>query len=306
MPDRSELLETALDCLPEGIALFDKAGEVILWNQAAQAVTGYAAIDLLAQPLPDGLEPLLPETLRGKEQGDEEMPQNGERTLARARHKMGHSLPVITRVLVLRDTLGERIGAAVLFHPAESLDALPHGETRGDKGVEESRAEIEERLQEKFDDFARGGTPFGVMWVGVDQAEELRKTHGAGAHQTMIEKVRRALSQGLRPVEEMGRWGDEEFLILASERSAEMLAVRARTLAGMARTADFRWWGDRISLSVSIGSAQAVGHGESLAQLLERTRDAMEASRQAGGNRATAAAIPITAAEMEEEPCSPS
>ena len=28
----------------------------------------------------------------------------------------------------------------------------------------------------------------------------------------------------------------------------EMLAAHAQMLAGLARTADFRWWGDRLSL----------------------------------------------------------
>ncbi len=166
-----------------------------------------------------------------------------------------------------------RIGAAAVFHPALSLDALPHGETGEDPDAEESRAEFEERLQTEFDDFARGGPPFGVLWIGVDQAEELRKTHGAGACHAMLDKVRHALAQGLRPAEEMSRWGDDEFLVVAHERSAEMLAAHARTLAGLARTADFRWWGDRVSLTVSIGAAQAVGtDAETLAQLLERAR----------------------------------
>ena len=97
------------------------------------------------------------------------------------RHKLGHGVPVISRTLVLRDGIGQRIGAAAVFHPALSLDALPHGETGQDPDEEESRAEFEERLQTEFDDFARGGPSFGVLWVGVDQAEELRKTHGAGA-----------------------------------------------------------------------------------------------------------------------------
>ena len=73
----------------------------------------------------------------------------------------------------------------------------------------------------------------------------------------MLDKVRHALAQGLRPAEEMSRWGDDEFLVVAHEHSAEMLAAHARTLAGLARTADFRWWGDRVSLTVSIGAAQA-------------------------------------------------
>ena len=217
-------------------------------------------------------------------------------------------MPVIVRVLVLRNGLGERIGTALLFHPAESLDALPHGESDEQQGAAESRAELEERLQTEFDDFARGGPPLGVLWMSIDQAEELRKTHGVAACNAMLEKIRHAVAQGLRPTEEMGRWGDDEFLIVAHERNEGVLAAHAQMLAGMARTADFRWWGDRISLTVSIGAAQACNDStETLARLLLRAREAMETSSREGGNRATTVACKSASfGAQEESPCLPS
>ena len=124
----------------------------------------------------------------------------------------------------------------------------------------------------------------------------------------MLEKVRHALAHGLRPAEEMGRWGDDEFLIMAHERNAEMLASHAHTLAGLARTADFRWWGDRMSLTVSIGAAQADSQGaETLARLLERARGAMETSSRTGGNRVTVvAASDAAGVPAEGSTCLPS
>ena len=101
----------------------------------------------------------------------------------RTQHKLGHELQAITRVVALRDALGERIGTAAVFHPAESLDALPHGVTGENGAVGASQADLEDRLQIEFEDFARGGLPFGVLWISVDQAQGLRKTHG-------IERVR--------------------------------------------------------------------------------------------------------------------
>jgi diguanylate cyclase (GGDEF)-like protein len=194
----------------------------------------------------------------------------------------------MARVFVLRDSLGVRIGSAVVFHPAESLDALPHGETGESEGVEASQTEVEDRLETVFADFTSGGLPFGVLWITVDQARDLRKTHGAKACAGILEKVERTLVHGLRPGEEIGRWGDYEFLVVSHERTPEMLAAHAQTLAGMARTAEFRWWGDRISLTVSIGAAQAE-MDETLAQLLDRAQQAMVTSMQEGGNRVTLA-----------------
>jgi diguanylate cyclase (GGDEF)-like protein len=127
-----------------------------------------------------------------------------------------------------------------------------------------------------------------VLWITVDQAGELRKTHGAGACEAMLGKMARAMASGLRPAEEMGRWGDDEFLVLSHERTPEMLASHAQVLAGLARTTDFRWWGDRVSLTVSIGAAQAERE-ETLADLLEKAKAAMYSSFQAGGNHITSA-----------------
>lgn len=281
MTVRTELLTAALDCFPEGVALLDGEGTVAMWNRAAEAILGYASIEVLAQATPTGLEPLLSEWVRHAD------PQGGRGVLVQVRHKLGHMVHVIARTRALRDELGGRIGAAVAFHPAESLEALPHGESDED-GEENSLAEFEERLQNEFDDCIRGGLPFGVLWIGVDQAQELRKTHGAGACQTMLKKMGHALAVGLRPADELGRWGDNEYLIIAHERTPEMLHAHARVLAGLARTADFRWWGDRVSLTVSIGAAQAEAE-ETLVRLLERAQEAVGQSMQAGGNQATLA-----------------
>jgi len=296
--DRTVLLESALDALPDGIALFGAEGEVVFWNHAAEAITGYAGTEIVGQTIAEELELQGPEKLLGDLQaGSSEHASRG--ALVKTRHKLGHEMRAITRVVVLRNGVGEQIGTAAVFHPAESLDALPHGLAGEYRNVEASQAELEERLQIEFEDFVRSAVPFGVLWVSVDQAHELRKTHGQGACEAMLEKVQHALAHGLRPAEEMGRWGEDEFLIISHERTPEMLAAHAQALAGLARTADFRWWGDRVSLTVSIGAAQAgQSEDEELPQLLERAQKAMENSMRAGGNR-------ITAAPRGQE-CSPS
>jgi diguanylate cyclase (GGDEF)-like protein/PAS domain S-box-containing protein len=290
MIDRTELMESALDSLPEGVALLGMEGEVLFWNQAAEAITGYANVDVLSRPVPDALEPLLPDGDGNLEPagGPQHFagPARGRGARVHALHKLGHLIHVIERTMVLRDGMGERIGKAIVFHPADSLDALPRGEAAESRDDTAGRTDLEVRLQAQFEDFVQGGQSFGVMWITVDQAQVLRKTHGAKACEAMLEKLERALAQGLRPADELGRWGDDEFLILSHERTPEMLAVHAQLLAGMARTADFRWWGDRASLTVSIGAAQADA-AETLAQLLERAQEAMVSSIHAGGNHIT-------------------
>lgn len=287
--DRVALLEAVLDSRPEGVALLDADGQLVFWNCAAEAITGYSRMEILSRPIPAPLAGLF-----GKAAADgipaAGAPDSTRRALLTAQHKLGHELQALAQCAILRDAAGERIGVSIFFHLAQRLDALAHGENETEE-AESSQADFEERLHFEFDDFSRGGPPFGILWVGVDQAEELRKTHGAAACRAMREKVRHALAQGLRPGEQMGCWGDSGFLVIAHERCADMLAAHAQTLVGLARIADFRWWGDRVSVTVSIGAAQADCADESaLTQLLEGARHAMEDSNLAGGNRATLAA----------------
>lgn len=288
MADRTELLEAALDSLPDGIAFADLEGQVKFWNHAAEAISGHLALDLLGRPVRETLDALIVGGARQwvNETDAETVPGRG--SMVRVRHRLGHDLPVMVRVLALRDGLGGRIGTAVIFHPAENLDALPRGDCGESEDVEASQSELEDRLNAEYDDFTRGSVPFGVLWITVDQAHGLRKTHGVRACEAMVERVERTLMHGLRPTEQIGRWGEDEFLVLSHERTPETLAAHAQVLAGLTRTTEFRWWGDRISLTVSIGAAQA-DQLETLAQLLDRSQGAMLTSIHAGGNHVTLA-----------------
>jgi PAS domain S-box-containing protein/diguanylate cyclase (GGDEF)-like protein len=288
MSDRTELLEATLNSLPEGIALLGEEGCIAFWNQAAEAITGHSGFDLVGRPVPEPLKALLERHAPARDTEPDSESESRRGFPVHARHKLGHEFPAMARIFALRDGLGGRIGAVVVFHPAESLDALPRGETGEGESVEVCQADLKERLETEFEDFARGGQTFGVLWITVDQAHDLRKTHGANACGTMIEKVQQAMVKGLRPTEKLGRWGDDEFLVVSHERTPEMLASHAQTLAGLARTADFRWWGDRVLLTVSIGAAQADEFG-TLADLLGRAKASMLSSFHAGGNQITSA-----------------
>lgn len=286
MANRAELVEAALDVYPEGLALLDDEERVVFWNRAAEAMTGYSGAELVGRCLPDVLDPLASGRDYDGHAGPRNGPQPGRGSLVHAQHKMGRDVPAIARRVILRDGLGGRIGTAAVFHPGELSSALPHGETIDVDVVRESQAELEDRLASEFEMFMHEGVPLAVLWIAVDQAPDLRRTHGERACETMLEAVERRLANGLHPGEEVGRWGDHEFLVVSHERSPDALAAHAQTLAALARTADFRWWGDRISLSVSVGAAEGEP-AEALAELLERARGAMIDSARTGGNHVT-------------------
>jgi diguanylate cyclase (GGDEF)-like protein len=316
MGDRMAMLEATLDLMEEGIAVLDEQSKVVHWNKAAAVLTGYTAQDLICRPCPDDLF-RADQQHRGKvvasaeadlkagladgsrvsgpsliqppaEQTQSADPFMERLTLVSMHHKLGHQVPGMLRKVTLQDLQGVPMGAVLLFYPAEEVDALPRGESGEVVGIEASQADMEDRLDAAHHQWTTGGMPFGLLWITVDQARSLRKTHGRDACEAMLRSVEDTLLRQMKPMETIGRWGDNEYLVIAHERSSELLTDHARRLAGLARTVDFRWWGDRIGVTLSIGTSHAI-EADSLQCLLNRARHAMRASEYAGGNHVTEA-----------------
>ena len=315
------MLEAALDLMDEGVVLLDEHARVLFWNDAATFVTGYNRVDRLSRVCPEDLyqvdEDHLartdaatlarartrtienahasafagavagyadgPRAQRDSTDGFLEKP-----ALVAIHHHLGHSVPAMLRKVPLCNETGARVGAVLLFHPVEELGALPHGESGDGAAVEHAQADMEGRLDAAHHQWETNRVPYGLLWITVDQAASLRKTHGREACDSMLRNVEQTLIRGLRPNEVLGRWGDDDFLVLSHERTAELMVEHAQRLAGRTRTTDFRWWGDRMSLTVSIGVSQAVAT-DTLHLLLKRAQEAVRSSRYAGGNHVSEA-----------------
>jgi diguanylate cyclase (GGDEF)-like protein/PAS domain S-box-containing protein len=271
--DHTEILEAALGAFEEGIAILDGESRVLLWNHAAAAISGYQSAEMLSRSLPESFYKEDPHLYIPRDFGSA-----GRRIPVHLVHRQGHTLPATLRRTPLRDALGKRFGTLLRFHPVEEIDSLPHGETGEEDGlehhIEQSQAALEERLDAAWQEWTRNGVPFGLLWIIVDQAAMLRKTHGRDGCDAMLGIVERTLVHGLRPAEVLGRWGTHEFLVLCHERTAEMLEAHGRHLGEVAQTAEFRWWGDRVAISVSIGAAQAA-EAETLSALLAQAKRKM-------------------------------
>ena len=315
---RIEMLGATLDLIDEGVAVLDAASMVIYWNEAAAALTGHRRIDILSRKCPTGLYEFTEHQQNGnssehaktdlskqhverytgpaysgqmyvqKSLADllEPLQDSGKFLHVTIRHNLGHTLPAMLRKAPLKDDLGDALGTALFFRPVEELDALPHGDSAIDSPIGRSQDEIQDRLDEAFHDWKANSIPFGLLWITIDQAAQMRRTHGRDACEAMLNIVEHRLTHGLRPTEVIGRWGVDEFLVLSHERSAALLLEHGNHLAGLTRTANFRWWGDRISLTASIGAAQAV-ENDTLSRLMLTAQQAMHASVYSGGNRVT-------------------
>jgi diguanylate cyclase (GGDEF)-like protein len=277
MSYRVDMLEATLDQIEEAVVIIDSESNVLFWNKTAAELTGYPSEDVIANPCP---------ALYSTRSNSPEL-ESGKPNATTLNHKSGYAVPGMLRVLDLRDPLGQSSGKALLFYPIDELDNLASSDSSDSPDstdIERSHADMNDRLEAAHHQWVTAAIPFGLLWITVDQAECLRTSHGRDACESMLRIVQQTLSRQMKPAEIIGRWGISEFLVLTHERTADLLIEHARRLAGIARTADFRWWGDRIGLTVSIGAAFTT-EGHSLRSTLNGALNAMHSAVYAGGNQ---------------------
>lgn len=281
-----------LDSLEMGVYVVDRERRIIFWNRGAEAMTGFRAEEVLGRSCHE--EILVHCDKDGAKLCSAGCPmqtsiEDGEprEQLLFLRHKAGHHIPVRVRITVLRNRAGEIAGGVETFveTPLERPLVSMAAERRSAPG---SREHIERCLERNLSDPGRRQQGFGVLELRVDQIEQLRRTHGREAAETLLGVVAETLVNALPASDAVGRWSENEFLVIARESSARGLELDADRLRGMARSAEFRWWGDRVPVTVSVGGAIASGE-DTCESLLRRAQAALEESSAAGGDRVTVA-----------------
>jgi PAS domain S-box-containing protein/diguanylate cyclase (GGDEF)-like protein len=293
-----EIFQAVLDVLDVGLCIVDRERTILYWNTAAERTTGYLRTEVLGRTSREDL--VVEGDAGGGHQYRMASPLQetlddgvGRQPKMYLRHKQGHRVPVHLRTAALRDANGHVVAGVEWFTEEKSLeDSLGPAErsmARPDREHPEmvrSKMYMEALLQRSLEALAQEKRPFGVLLVKADQWEGLRKTHGQDAASSMLRVVEETLLYTLGPSDALGLWDEGEFLVVMPEATARGLELDADLLRGMVASAQFRWWGDRMPLTVSLGGL-LVAEGRSLRHIMERARAAMEQSAGQGGNAVT-------------------
>ncbi|MGC9950466.1 MAG: diguanylate cyclase [Bryobacteraceae bacterium] len=286
-----EVYRAVLESLPIGVYLTDRKRQIAFWNTSAERITGYLAQEVIGHFCPDNLLMHCDENqlaLCGSACPLAQTMQDGRAREANIflRHKEGQRVPVRVRSVPVRDEFGVIIGAAECFEE-RSFRAVekrcPH--LRGEVWLDDV-TEIPDRrttlaaLDAVREAFAGSQVPFGVLSIAVDNLDHLRRTSGCQAVNTVFYAVAQTLSGGTRPDDLVGRWREDRFLALVACPAAEGLLSCAERLKRLVSLAAVPWWGDRLSVTVSLGGTM-VRPGDTAESLLERAEKALESATAA-------------------------
>ena len=196
----------------------------------------------------------------------------------------------------LRDKHGSIIGIIQTFE-AEFAVAGPDPNDRSmkERGCLDdmtglpNQAMMQSHLREKLGTFAELQIPFGIVCAEIPELSQFRARYGQEAATSLLQVMARTLRGTVWPTDFVGRWSDSQFLVILSGCRETALQVCSEHMLKMMASATIQWWGEELSVMVSIGRAGAQ-YGDTIDSLLQRAQHGLSGNQAAELLRAAAAA----------------
>ncbi|WP_298722586.1 sensor domain-containing diguanylate cyclase [uncultured Oceanisphaera sp.] len=144
-----------------------------------------------------------------------------------------------------------------------------------------NRYRIEQAIETDIGLAVRLGQPLALLMLDVDFFKRINDRHGHETGDAVLATLAEVITRTLRDNDCLGRWGGEEFVILASGcglDDGKALAERIRQAVG---ATDFGAAG-RVTISLGVSQWRP---GDDRKSLVERADTAMYAAKQTGRNR---------------------
>jgi diguanylate cyclase (GGDEF)-like protein len=143
-----------------------------------------------------------------------------------------------------------------------------------------NRRELENTIAKEINRAARHKLPLAVITFDLDNLKEVNDTLGHQAGDSLLKETARIVQGELRLSDLLGRWGGDEFLIIAPNTDS----LQAAELAGRLRMAIASSRPDRGGYTASFGVAE-LRPPESVVSLLKRADEALYKAKQGGKDR---------------------
>ena len=224
----------------DGVIAIDPQGRVLEFNPAAERIFGYRTVDVIGRELAELI--IAPEDrdahrrglARGFQTGD--WPLVGRRLEVTGVRANGERLPVELSLTAVNDAAA---GSAAVYGFVRDISERRRGEEQLAflayhdplTGLP-NRALVEQQVELALARARRTATSVALMFVDLDDFKEVNDRLGHAAGDQLLAGVAARLRGVLRDSDVLARQGGDEFLILITDlsddvvRSAEMVAVK--------------------------------------------------------------------------------
>ena len=115
-----------------------------------------------------------------------------------------------------------------------------------------NRYRIEQAIDAELVAAKRYGAAFALLLFDVDHFKQINDTLGHSVGDDVLISLARMVEGSLRGCDHLGRWGGEEFVVLATHSSMEAAEGLAERLRGLVATLQVKGLGQPITVSIGV------------------------------------------------------
>lgn len=194
-----------------------------------------------------------------------------------------HWVQIISFVAVMATALLGSIGFVLMVKERADREILHLAMTDSLTQVPNRRALMEYARHALA---GRNGSPLALLMIDVDHFKRINDTHGHPTGDEVLLKVAGRLAGRLRGHDLLGRYGGEEFCVIAPDTDHGGALTLAESLREIIAATTVVTECGELSVSVSIGIAHCPSHvTRGLKEILAEADAALYAAKQAGRNR---------------------
>lgn len=274
--DDPEIWRTMLENLPAGVCVLDPQKTIVLWSAGAERMTGHLRHEVIGHSCV--AEPLVHCDQPGCEFCGEHCPAAQSMKTSQSvdtrgflRHKDGHEVAVRIRAIPVRNRHGSVIGALETFdelQPGREASAVTPDSLDPATGVL-NPAIMQAHLQVTLQSIVAFEAPRWILLLQVQRLAHFRASLGREPASSLLRVIARTVEGLLRGSDLIGRWSDDQFLLIVDGSREEPIHMFTERIRRMVAAEAIEWWGERRSLPVRIAAVIAQP-GDTLPSVLQR------------------------------------
>lgn len=194
-----------------------------------------------------------------------------------------HPVQIIAFIAIIATTLLGSMGFLLMVKERADKEILHLAMTDSLTGVPNRRSLMDHIERELA---RRSGKPLALLMIDVDHFKSINDTHGHPVGDEVLRQITEMLVTRLRGGDVLGRYGGEEFCVLAPDTGAEGALMLAESLRETIASTPVSTDSGKLSITVSIGISECPANvSRELKQLLAEADAALYSAKQAGRNR---------------------
>jgi PAS domain S-box-containing protein len=222
----SDICRSIIDSLPTGLCVVDMQNKIMFWSEAAERFTGHLRHEVIGHSCIS--ETLLHCDQPGCEFCNEDCPvsraiktSQSAQKIGFLHHKAGYEIRVRLRAEPVHNRHGSIIGAAETFEEMQQDGRRDRDQANRQLPgyIDEvtglaSQVLMQSHLRQTLATFVEVQVPCGVLCLQLEGLQHFPASLGPEAASSLLRVIARSLEGSLWSTDFVGRWSDDQFLII--------------------------------------------------------------------------------------------